>query len=230
MIEKAPLSALNKTEQSQIDALLSMKGKICLVDNPIYKNAMAYFLDFVPETSKRIALATGSPVYIAQTKRENGCVTVIAEDAAGDKWPLYVSNMQEFNEVLNPLEIEDIGKYLPQRKNAKYKLRRLFCKMSAWIDSVLPNLIMGPAFIALSFLLFAIAKRIEGRNLSYAISIASTYLPPICLAWGIIQFIIGCAAIAMFCNCDYAWYTNDDILGPELRCIMHRYSTAKNKQ
>lgn len=223
MIEKAPLSAPNKTEQAQIEEVLSMKGKICLVDNPIYKNVR---IDG-HETNERIALATGSPVYIARTKRENGSVTVIAEDADGDKWPLYVSNMREFNEVLNPLEIEDIGKYLPQRKNAKYKFRRFFCKTSAWIDSVLPNLIMGPAFIALSFLLFAIAKRIEGQNLSYAISIASTYLPPICLAWGIIQFIIGCAAIAMFCNCDYAWYVNEDILGPELRCIMHRYSTAK---
>jgi hypothetical protein len=223
MIEKAPLSALNKTEQAQIDELLSMKGKICLVDNPIYKNVRIGR----SETSERIALATGSPVYIARTKRENGSVTVIAEDAAGDKWPLYVSNMQEFNEVLNPIEIEDIGKYLPQRKNAKYKLRRFFCKMSAWIDSVLPSLIMGPAFIAFSFLLFSIAKRIEVYNLSYAISIASTFLPPICLVWGIIQFVIGYTALAMFCNCDYAWYANDDILGPELRCVMHRYSTAK---
>lgn len=212
MIIRKPHTICTAMEIAEIDMLMEKKGRLCLLDRPIYKHD--------ENTNEDVMLEAGSPVYIVETRRDPGCVALTIEDASGGRWMQYMSDMDAFYQVFNPLHEKELAKYIPESNPKGYKSRKRFCKLAACMDSALPSVLIGPAMVILSVLLYVVANSATMQNMTSIIPSITAIMATISLVYGLVQIGVGYTAFFMFFDSDYAWYAHDEIFLPELHALL----------
>ncbi len=218
MITRKPSTIYTEMEMAEIDMLIEKRGKLCLLDKPLYKHDDA--------THEKVELEAGSPVYIVQTSREPGCVAITVEDATGERWIQYMSDLGDFYSVFNTLDESNHLRYIPEHNPKAYRSRKRFCKLANALDAAFPSLLLGPALIMLAILLYVVAGSATMQNMISWIPGTIIAMATISLIYGAIQSIVGYAAFFMFYDSDYAWYNNDKVFINELRTLVLRHNIS----